>query len=212
MPVLWPAALRDRLSSWRRALMKLLKAGDSFIHGLPPADGRRSFVLMDWWVFSFSMNEQQLDRAAGSRKVRGHFTERQLAVARRKHPDPRTCTNPDCRKAGSIDALFGWRRAGRGKRHLVPEPRCFDCRNEASRRKKAIISPRDGSDQELFDEGGRQVGREIEIAIRNGDLVRLARNVHGVTCAACGFDFGDFYGPYGEGFIEIHHLLPIADG
>lgn len=30
-----------------------------------------------------------------------------------------------------------------------------------------------------------------------------------IYCAACGFSFEEFYGEYGRGFIEIHHLKPI---
>lgn len=38
---------------------------------------------------------------------------------------------------------------------------------------------------------------------------RLAIKHHGTTCAACGFNFGKFYGSIGEGFIEIHHVNPL---
>ena len=30
-----------------------------------------------------------------------------------------------------------------------------------------------------------------------------------IKCAACGFDFGEFYGKQGEGYIQIHHESPI---
>jgi 5-methylcytosine-specific restriction protein A len=33
---------------------------------------------------------------------------------------------------------------------------------------------------------------------------------HGVTCKACGFDFAQFYGTLGEGFIEVHHRIPVS--
>lgn len=32
----------------------------------------------------------------------------------------------------------------------------------------------------------------------------------GLRCAACGFDFSDFYGPLGVGYVEIHHTIPIS--
>lgn len=35
---------------------------------------------------------------------------------------------------------------------------------------------------------------------------------HGSTCMACGFDFGEKYGRYGEGFIEVHHTKPLFEG
>lgn len=35
--------------------------------------------------------------------------------------------------------------------------------------------------------------------------------VHQPVCAACGFDFGKFYGPVGQDFIEVHHVESLAD-
>jgi 5-methylcytosine-specific restriction protein A len=32
----------------------------------------------------------------------------------------------------------------------------------------------------------------------------------GSRCLACGFDFAETYGPVGIGFIEVHHVKPIA--
>ena len=33
---------------------------------------------------------------------------------------------------------------------------------------------------------------------------------YGASCSVCGFDFGSAYGAHGEGFIEVHHLVPLA--
>lgn len=33
---------------------------------------------------------------------------------------------------------------------------------------------------------------------------------HGTLCRACGFDFAKFYGDLGEGFIEVHHQIPVS--
>jgi 5-methylcytosine-specific restriction enzyme A len=33
---------------------------------------------------------------------------------------------------------------------------------------------------------------------------------HGSICGACGFDFGRKYGQLGEGYIEVHHLVPVS--
>lgn len=33
---------------------------------------------------------------------------------------------------------------------------------------------------------------------------------HGAVCGACGFSFAGFYGPLGEGFIEVHHRTPVS--
>ena len=39
---------------------------------------------------------------------------------------------------------------------------------------------------------------------------RLTIQYHGTKCVVCGFDFGQTYGPYGEGFIVAHHLVPLG--
>ena len=49
--------------------------------------------------------------------------------------------------------------------------------------------------------------RKIE---RNPTAARQAKKFHGTRCQACAMDFGDRYGVLGKGFIEAHHLLPIA--
>ncbi len=64
---------------------------------------------------------------------------------------------------------------------------------------------------EEFDEGFRhQV--TLELGARNRDLVVQGRLVHGLICAACGFNFEGAYGAHGAGYIEMHHLKPIAEG
>ena len=34
---------------------------------------------------------------------------------------------------------------------------------------------------------------------------------HGMRCAICRFDFGEFYGPEAEGFIHVHHIKPLNE-
>ena len=34
---------------------------------------------------------------------------------------------------------------------------------------------------------------------------------HGYDCWICGFNFGSTYGSLGEGFIHVHHLVPLSD-
>lgn len=36
-----------------------------------------------------------------------------------------------------------------------------------------------------------------------------AIKIHGLRCKACGFDFQEKYGDLGQGFIEIHHKVPL---
>ena len=39
---------------------------------------------------------------------------------------------------------------------------------------------------------------------------RIALEIHGTVCVVCGFDFEKFYGKRGQGFIEVHHTLPLS--
>lgn len=34
---------------------------------------------------------------------------------------------------------------------------------------------------------------------------------YGNSCVVCGFNFGDIFGELGEGFIHVHHLVPISE-
>jgi 5-methylcytosine-specific restriction protein A len=49
--------------------------------------------------------------------------------------------------------------------------------------------------------------RKVE---RNRTAARFAKKFHGNRCQACNLDFGERYGDIGKGFIEAHHLRPIA--
>lgn len=46
---------------------------------------------------------------------------------------------------------------------------------------------------------------------RNPANRAAAITAHGLMCKGCGFDFAKFYGPLGEGFIEVHHRTRVAD-
>jgi hypothetical protein len=45
---------------------------------------------------------------------------------------------------------------------------------------------------------------------RNPTAACAAKKHHGLKCQACEFDFKEFYGSLGEGFIEAHHLRPLS--
>jgi 5-methylcytosine-specific restriction enzyme A len=49
--------------------------------------------------------------------------------------------------------------------------------------------------------------RKIE---RNRTAAKQAKKFHGTRCQACDLDFEERYGKIGKGFIEAHHLRPIA--
>jgi 5-methylcytosine-specific restriction protein A len=45
---------------------------------------------------------------------------------------------------------------------------------------------------------------------RNSSARRVCLAEYGTDCVVCGFNFGQFYGPMGEGFIHVHHLRDLA--
>lgn len=54
--------------------------------------------------------------------------------------------------------------------------------------------------------------REVttELLKRNPVLRAKAIAEYGNTCQVCGFNFRDFYGSLGAGYIEVHHLRPLS--
>ncbi|HEY0670248.1 MAG TPA: HNH endonuclease [Sphingobacteriaceae bacterium] len=61
-----------------------------------------------------------------------------------------------------------------------------------------------------FSEGAANV-----VVLTKYERNTLARNAcieyYGYKCSVCGFDFEEFYGHLGSGFIHIHHLIPISN-
>ena len=44
---------------------------------------------------------------------------------------------------------------------------------------------------------------------RNSNLSKKAKEIHGYTCMACGFNFEEKYGEIGKNYIEAHHTIPF---
>lgn len=60
-----------------------------------------------------------------------------------------------------------------------------------------------------YQEGARRIS-EVQLLSRNKGLVAAAKEKDKTVCRACDFDFSKFYGEIGAGFIECHHLNPVA--
>jgi hypothetical protein len=59
-------------------------------------------------------------------------------------------------------------------------------------------------------EGRKKIGLHASYE-RSPKNRRLAIKEHGTTCAACGFDFDEFYGgDYAKGYTQIHHVKPLS--
>ncbi|MBE9064992.1 HNH endonuclease [cf. Phormidesmis sp. LEGE 11477] len=83
--------------------------------------------------------------------------------------------------------------------------------DEVKAQLRAVLDNSDPVEVEgrVFTEGGVRavVSRKYE---RSDIAKREAIHIHGVRCQGCGFDFEEFYGPLGAGFIEVHHLQPLS--
>jgi len=60
-------------------------------------------------------------------------------------------------------------------------------------------------------EEGRAHTQEVTRYERNPKARKRCIEIYGCKCYICGFDFADKYGEEGEGFIEVHHLVRVAD-
>jgi len=80
--------------------------------------------------------------------------------------------------------------------------------NEVQRKK--II---DNDYKNLIIEEGFIKFSQVKAKVRSRKLVEIAKSHYlldgKIYCSACNFEFGDFYGKIGRGYIEIHHIKPI---
>ena len=70
-----------------------------------------------------------------------------------------------------------------------------------------------GSDRDavVYDMEGAKKFRVMTSRERNPKLRRRAMEINGLNCTVCGFNFEEYYGAWGRGFIEIHHLKMISE-
>lgn len=68
--------------------------------------------------------------------------------------------------------------------------------------------------EELESEDGLYEGAAKQILVNAYERNRKARQrciqYHGTACVICGFDFGEVYGAEAHGYIQVHHLQPLA--
>lgn len=62
----------------------------------------------------------------------------------------------------------------------------------------------------LDSEGHERIGLHVSYE-RSPKNRKRAIELHGTTCAACGFNFDDVYGrEYADGYTQIHHIKPLS--
>ncbi|MBR0900729.1 HNH endonuclease [Bradyrhizobium tropiciagri] len=62
---------------------------------------------------------------------------------------------------------------------------------------------------------GLPEGACVRVEVNRYERSRINRanciEMLGDSCKACGFNFGRAYGPFGQGFIHVHHIVPVSE-
>lgn len=65
-----------------------------------------------------------------------------------------------------------------------------------------------------LDNEGKSEGKSFYKQVKMYERSRLNRaaciEIHGSKCSICNFCFSQFYGALGEGYIHIHHIVPVS--
>ena len=72
-----------------------------------------------------------------------------------------------------------------------------------------MLVPTYPASQNVRTEGGERVLISVRRE-RDSTLRKNALAIHGYNCMACGFNYEECYGEIGKGFIEVHHVVPLA--
>ena len=74
-----------------------------------------------------------------------------------------------------------------------------------------VVAEETVPDEYMAQVEGKAVRVDYLRRIRSAINRQRAIELHGSTCAVCGFDFEKTYGDLGRGFIEVHHLNPLGE-
>jgi 5-methylcytosine-specific restriction protein A len=144
-----------------------------------------------------------------------------LAAGTGPEGEPRTCVDVDfdallpLGDQIAVDVLAArapltdWSAAGSAGSQVVPEEQARPIREVWAER-----LPADEMDPVLPVPGTLPQDALVRVGVSRYERDPHARRVclahHGTSCAACGCSFEAAYGPEGEGFIHVHHLVPAA--
>ncbi|MCY4133754.1 MAG: HNH endonuclease, partial [bacterium] len=72
-----------------------------------------------------------------------------------------------------------------------------------------------GDEAGVVGEDGTYVeGSEVMVAVlayeRNAEARQKCIDIHGTRCKVCDIDFGEEYGEFADGYIHLHHIVPLA--
>jgi len=70
--------------------------------------------------------------------------------------------------------------------------------------------PTEVADRDQYYEGATKT-IFVNVYERDGAARKACVDHYGPDCSVCGLNFGARYGDIGEGFIHVHHLVPLSD-
>jgi len=74
--------------------------------------------------------------------------------------------------------------------------------------KEAYLPEEISADQRLFEGAKKTI--VVNAYERSSEARALCIAHWGLRCSGCDMNFSDIYGPLGEGYIHVHHLIPIS--
>lgn len=185
------------------------------------------------WVYEELLLAAQLVWSNGWDGVRASRNEAQAlsALLRRGQLHPGAILPGNFRSANSVQrktydistrhpAYSGRRTHGGGLDSRVVE-KFISNPSEADREATAIRQALESGEPleiEANEQRGAEEGklllsvhlrRERDQGLRNAKLRDVRSRGGGLTCEVCGFDFASFYGARGDGYIEVHHVVPL---
>lgn len=190
-----PQHQRDLLARFDRAMLDIYDAAKRLKPPYNPSDFRRMVTDLG--------GKETADRLLASRNPSSGFTELflrgkenlKLSVEYLVLQDPwRSLFSPEQLEVA---------------RHRLREVDCELPPEDSAKVQADWSFPEELSEGQQFIEGaGRQV---VVNAYERSSAARMRCIAHyGATCVICGFDFGRVYGRIAEGYIHVHHIVPLS--
>lgn len=127
------------------------------------------------------------------------------------HPDRQKILSRDRLNAPKLRKMW-WDTAASGV--LIPEEVADELEViwapfKRENGQETFVHPEELQSHDVFWEGALKIV-SVNVYERNPKARASCINHHGTTCSVCSFDFASVYGPAGDGFIHVHHVLPIS--
>jgi hypothetical protein len=84
----------------------------------------------------------------------------------------------------------------------------FAARQRTLEQRRSYRFPSENSASEMVE--GARITVQVSRIERDPNARKKCISLFGTRCSVCGFDFEHTYGSLGSGFIQVHHLRPLA--